>query len=309
MIIDFHTHIFPPEMRRKRERYIRRDRTFGALYANPKAQIASADDLLAQMDTDGVDVSVVMGIGWADYGAAREANDYIIDAVRNGQGRIVGFAGVNPAWDIRPAWDARTAGNATPRTASGGLAAREAERCADAGLRGIGELHPDTQGFDLADKSVMAGIMAVAQERRLIVTTHSSEPVGHSYTGKGSVAPQVLMRFIGNFPDATIVCAHWGGGLPFYALMPEVAAALRNVYFDSAASPFLYTPEIYPTVCRLVGADKALFGSDYALLRPRRLLGEMASSALTAADRAALQGGNAARLLGLDGGGAITPSQ
>ena len=115
----------------------------------------------------------------------------------------MGFAGINPAWGDR--------------------AAQEAERCAAAGLRGIGELHPDTQGFDLADKSAMAELMAVAQERRLIVTTHSSEPVGHQYTGKGTVSPQVLMRFISSFPDATIVCAHWGGGLPFYALMPEVA--------------------------------------------------------------------------------------
>ena len=203
MIIDFHTHIFPPEMHERREHYAQRDRTFGALYADPRARIASAEDLIATMDEDGVDVSVAMGIGWSDYGAAREANDYIIEATSRWQARIVGFAGINPAWGDR--------------------AAREAERCAAAGLRGIGELHPDTQGFDLADKSAMAELMAVAQERRLIVTTHSSEPVGHQYTGKGTVSPQVLMRFISSFPDATIVCAHWGGGLPFYALMPEVA--------------------------------------------------------------------------------------
>ena len=131
--------------------------------------------------------------------------------------------------------------------------------------------------------------MAVAQEHGLIVTTHSSEPVGHLYTGKGTITLQVLMRFIGNFPDTTIVCAHWGGGLPFYALMPEVAAALRNVYFDTAASPFLYTPQVYSAVSSLVGADKVLFGSDYALLRPRRLLNEIASSSLTPDEREAIQ--------------------
>ena len=278
-VIDFHTHIFPPRMRESRDRYAQRDRTFAALYTNPKARMASAEDLIAVMDKDGVDVAVAMGIGWSDYDTAREANDYIIEVTRRHSGRIVGFAGVNPTWGDR--------------------AAQEAERCADAGLRGIGELHPDTQGFNLADKSAMAGLMAVVAERRLIVTTHSSEPVGHLYTGKGSVTPQILMRFITNFPDATIVCAHWGGGLPFYALMPEVAAALRNVYFDSAASPFLYTPQVYSTVSSLAGADKALFGSDYALLRPRRLLSEIASSSLTAQEREAVRGGNAARLLGL----------
>ena len=279
MIIDFHTHIFPPHMRENRELYVRRDRTFAALYSNPRARMASAEDLIAAMDEDGIDVAVAMGIGWSDYDTAREANDYIIEATRRSQGRIIGFAGINPAWGCE--------------------AVREAERCADAGLRGIGELHPDTQGFDLADKRTMAGLMAAAQERRLVVTTHSSEPVGHLYTGKGSITPQVLMQFIGNFPDATIVCAHWGGGLPFYALMPEVAAALRNVYFDSAASPFLYTPQVYSVVASLVGADKVLFGSDYALLRPRRLLNEIDASSLTPQQREAVQGGNAARLLEL----------
>lgn len=276
-IIDFHTHIFPPELRDGRTRYARRDVTFGALYADPKARMASAEDLLAVMDADGVDIAVAMGIGWTDYGLAREANDYIIGAARQSGGRIVGFAGVNPAWGER--------------------AAREAERCAEAGLRGVGELHPDTQGYDLADRRVMAPLMAVAQERRLIVTTHASEPVGHRYPGKGSVFPQTLMGFITGFPDATIVCAHWGGGLPFYALMPEVAAALRNAYFDTAASPFLYDPAVFQTIAGIIGSHKILFGSDYALLRPRRLLGQARSSRLPAYDQAAILGGNAARLL------------
>ena len=266
-------------MRENRDRYIARDRTFAALYASPKARMASAEDLIAVMDEDGVDAAVAMGIGWSDYNTAREANDYIINAARRWQGRIVGFAGINPAWGERAVW--------------------EAERCADAGLRGIGELHPDTQGFNLADRDTMVELMTVSEKRRLIVTTHSSEPVGHLYTGKGSVTPQVLMQFIGNFPDATIVCAHWGGGLPFYALMPEVVSALQNVYFDSAASPFLYAPQVYSAAAALVGADKALFGSDYALLRPRRLLNEITASGLTAEQQTAVKGGNAARLLAL----------
>lgn len=242
--------------------------------------MASAEDLIAAMDADGVDVAVAMGLGWTDYGLAREANDYIIESTRRWRDRIVGFAGVNPAWGVG--------------------AVREAERCADAGLRGIGELHPDYQGYDLADKRAMTPLMEVAQQRNLIVTTHASEPVGHSYTGKGSVTPQVLMRFISAFPEATIVCAHWGGGLPFYALMPEVAAALGNVYFDTAASPFLYTPAVFDAAAGLVGADKILLGSDYALLRPRRLTAQIRSSRLSASQQAAVMGGNAARLLGIE---------
>lgn len=279
-IIDFHTHIFPPSVRNRRNHWLQRDATFGALYADDRTRMASAEDLIAAMNADGVDVAVAMGLGWTDYGLAREANDYIIEEARRWRNRIVGFAGVNPAWGVR--------------------AVREAERCADAGLRGIGELHPDYQGYDLADKRAMTPLMEIAQQRNLIVTTHASEPVGHSYTGKGSVTPQVLMRFISAFPAATIVCAHWGGGLPFYALMSEVAAALENVYFDTAASPFLYTPAVFDTVAGLVGARKILLGSDYALLRPRRLTAQVRSSGLSASQQAAVMGGNAARLLGIE---------
>ena len=254
MIVDFHTHVFPEWLRDGRDRYISRDATFGELYADPKARMATANELVAAMDSDGVDVAVAMGLGWSDEGLARDANDYIIDAVRRHPGRLAGFAGVSPAW--------------------GEAAAREADRCARAGLKGVGELHPDSQGFDMGDGAVTAPLMETVRHHGLIVTAHSSEPVGHMYPGKGSNRPEALWRFIQAYPDVTLVCAHWGGGLPFYALMPEVGASLENVYFDTAASPLLYEARIFEVVAVLVGAERILLGSDYALLRPRRLIAQ-----------------------------------
>ena len=281
MIVDFHTHIFPSGFRSRRAERAARDATFGELFADPKASMATADELVSVMDEDGVDVSVVMGIGWTDPGVAREANDYIVDSLARHPGRLVGFGGVNPAWP------------------DGG--AEEAERCAAAGLRGIGELHPDTQQFDIGDASTMAPLAEVARAYGLVLTTHSSEPVGHSYPGKGRTRPEALWRFIKAYPDVVLVCAHWGGGLPFYALMPEVAAALGNVYFDTAASPFLYEERIFDLAARLVGPDKILLASDHPLIRPRRVLNELARSNLLPEEREAISGGNAARLLGLEG--------
>ena len=279
MIVDFHTHIFPPGLKEERQRYSAVDATFRALYGDPKTAIASAEDLLASMDSEGVDVSVVMGVGWTDLGLAREANDYIIESVRSHSTRLVGFCGVNPAW--------------------GEEACQEIQRCAHAGVKGVGELHPDSQGFDLSDKRVMAPIAEAARSLDLLVLTHASEPVGHQYTGKGRTTPDVLGRFIDNFPDLTIVCAHWGGGLPFYGLMPEVSTALKNTYFDTAASPYLYDPQVFSTVASILGADKVLLGSDFPLLRQGRLLKQVRSAALTNEARAAILGGNAANLLGL----------
>jgi len=129
------------------------------------------------------------------------------------------------------------------------------------------------------------------------VLTHASEPVGHIYDGKGAATPELLYRFIANFDDLPVVCAHWGGGLPFYTLMPEVQKALGNVYFDTAVSPFLYRPEIYRHVSELIGADKILFGSDYPVLPASRLLKEIDEIGLSEEDKEKILAGNAGRLL------------
>ena len=279
MIVDAHCHILPPSFAERRRELADRDATFAAILANPAARIADAPELLRAMTHDGVDHAVAMGMGWTDYDVAREANDYLVEAVADNPSRITGFASVNPAW--------------------GDAAVDEAQRCVAAGLRGIGELHPDTQGMDITDLAEMSPLMDFARARALPVLLHCSEPVGHQYPGKGNTTPDKVLRLIENFPDNTIICAHWGGGLPFYGLMPEVGAALRNVYFDSAASPFLYRPGIYRTVADVVGADRILFASDYPLMPHSRPLSELAGLSLPDCHRRLILGGNAERLFGL----------
>ncbi len=228
--------------------------TFAELYADPKARMASAEDIIRAMDEDGVDRSVCMGVGWTDPGLAREVNDYIVESARAYPERIVGLCSVNPVW--------------------GDGAAREIERCAKAGLVGVGEIHADTQGFDIGDADATRPLLEAADEYGLVISAHTSEPVGHLYQGKGRTTPGVVMRFLENaraYPNVKIVCAHWGGGLPFYALMPEVRDALDNVWFDSAASPFLYSPEVFSLAASLVGVEKILPGSDFPLMRFRRI--------------------------------------
>ena len=253
MTTDFHTHIFPPDLRARRERWLEKDATFADMFADPAARMASAEDLIRAMDEDGVRRAIAMGMGWTDKGLARESNDYIIEAARRCPDRIIPFCSVNPAW-------------------GGDAAASETDRCARLGARGIGELHPDTQGFDLA--ADVRPILEVADEFRLAVTVHSSEPVGHLYPGKGDTTPRELMKLIETsreYPGVKIICAHWGGGLPFYALMPEVRDALANVWFDTAATPFLYSRRVFSVAAALVGTDKILPASDFPLMRFARI--------------------------------------
>ena len=279
MVIDSHCHILPPSFAQRRSELQSRDVTFASLFATPKALMASADTLVDDMDRDGLAWSVVMGMGWADRDVAVEANDYIIQSVARFPDRLIGFCSVNPAW--------------------GEAAVVEVERCLAAGLRGIGELHPDTQGFDIADMSPMAPLMDTARRLGIPVLVHVSEPVGHQYPGKGRTTPDKVYQLIKNFPDNTIICAHWGGGLPFYALMPEVSEVFADVYFDTAASSFLYRPQVFATVTGLLGAGKILFATDYPLIRAKRMLRQVEEAGLDPGDREAILSGNAARLFGL----------
>jgi len=279
MIIDFHTHVFPPQIKKNRNKYIERDPCFAILYSNLDSKMATAEELIASMDEAGVDISVILNIGWTTHELCVETNDYIIDSVSRYPQRLVGFCAVQPQ---------------SPKAA-----VAEIERCAQAGIRGVGEMRPDMQLFDLGDELVMEPIVEVLRKHQLVLLTHVSEPVGHNYPGKGGITPDILYPFITSFPDLTLVCAHWGGGLPFYALMPEVKKAISNVYFDTAASPFLYTPEVYNQVIQLVGADKILFGSDYPLVAQRRLLQEIAALDLAEETKNLILSGNALRLLGI----------
>ena len=276
VIIDFHTHICPPHIREERSHYLRLDRCFASLYGNPKAKLATAEELIASMDEDGVDLSVVVNFGWSSDELCRETNDYILEAVSRYPKRLVGFIMVQP---------------------KSAQAMAEIERCVAGGARGVGELRSDTQGFDMGDQAVMGPLVEAARKHRLILLSHVSEPVGHQYFGKGAITPDIIYRFVTNFPDLPLVCAHWGGGLPFYALMPEVAEALSQTYFDTAATPFLYRDDVFKHVAELVGAGKILFGSDYPLMPQRRVINLIRALTLPDEVKEMILGGNAQRLL------------
>ena len=81
--------------------------------------------------------------------------------------------------------------------------------------------------------------------------------------------------------------------------MPEIADLLKNVSFDSAASPFLYDSAIFSVVTRLVGPEKVLFGSDFPLVRPKRMLKQVRDNHFSPETTALILGGNAHRILNL----------
>jgi hypothetical protein len=279
VIVDAHCHILPDRVRANLDDYCAADPWFGACHAGPRAAVASAEDLVRDMDAAGIDRAVCFTWPFADPAMCAEANDYLAASVARFPTRLVGFGCVQP----------RDPG-----------AAAEVARCAELGLSGLGEMNADAQGWSLEDVVALTPVVSACVALDLPMTLHCSEPVGHPYAGKGTATPDRVARFAEHYGNLRIVAAHLGGGLPFYAHMPEVRELCRaNLWFDTAAAPFLYEPGAYRTVIDLVGADRLLFGSDHPLLRAPRYLAQFDTLGLSHDERVAVMGGSAAALLGL----------
>ena len=134
----------------------------------------------------------------------------------------------------------------------------------------------------------------------MVLLTHCSEPVGRLYPGKGTVTPDEVIRFARLFPETLLVCAHWGGGTIFYELMPDIARIMRNVYYDTAASIYLYRDKIFFLAGTLM-PTKILFATDCPLISQRKMHSRLVLAGLPRGMLTKIQGGNAARLLGLEG--------
>ena len=278
--MDSHTHMFPPRVRESPSEVEGSEIAFRLMFAHGRSRMASPETMLAEMDAAGVDMAVLCPFPWMALKRCAENNDYLLEVAAARPDRFIPFAVTNPRLGRR--------------------AVAEARRCLEAGARGLGELHGEPQGFDPADAARMAPLADLAREYDVPLLIHVNEPVGHSYPGKGPVTPERIYRLVLAFPGIKLILPHWGGGLPFYELMPEVAQACAEVYYDSAASPYLYRSDIYRLAAAAAGSRKILFATDYPLLPyPRTLADARAGMGDGALEREIL-GENAARLFGVD---------
>jgi predicted TIM-barrel fold metal-dependent hydrolase len=280
VIVDAHTHVFPPQIIANRDAFLASDPTFAEMYGSSRAKLATADDLIESMDAAGVDVSVTLGFAWRDPAVCRLHNDYLLEAAAASSGRLISFC-------------------ALPLGAGARAVTEEMTHCVAAGARGFGELRPESQGGDLSS-DVGDALAELALAHGSILLFHVSEPVGHTYAGKRGLRLEAFYEFVLSHPGVKTIGAHWGGGLPFYALMPEVKLALADTWLDTAGSSLLYQPHIYEKGAGLVGAGKVLFGSDFPLLSQVRSRSRIEESGLDAEAQALILGENACRLFRLE---------
>lgn len=282
-IIDSHVHLYPPEVNRDPAAWAAacgeshwatlctRRRKDG----RPVQTFPSVDQLLRDMDAAGVAKAVLLGWYWEEHAACVAQNRFYADCLRAHPDRLAAFATVQPQ--------------------AGAVAFEEACRAMDDGLVGFGELSPHAQHFAI-DDPLWRQILALAAEWKVPVNLHVTDPASRKFPGRVDTPLGDFDRLAREFPATNFILAHWGGGL---AWSPEVVS-LGNVWFDTAASPLLYGPEVWAKA----PPDRVLFGSDYPLvLYPKTETAPGFSALLDEAKHAgasaAVLGGNVADLLGL----------
>ncbi|MGE0541097.1 MAG: amidohydrolase family protein [Dehalococcoidia bacterium] len=276
MIFDAHTHVFPRSFIDERDRLARDEPVFAELYASPRARMATDAELSAAMDVAGVERAVIAGFAWADVRRCVAHNDALLDAAARSGGRLIALCCV-PAGD--PA-----------------VSVREMERCVAAGAMGFGELRLSSLGAAGGDDQLVQAVAQAAASMDAVLMLHASEPVGHAYPGKTGGPLADVWGFVSAHAGVTAILAHLGGGLPFYAHMPEVRAAFDRVYVDTAAVPWLYERTALRTVIDLIGHERLLFGSDFPLRHPRQDLRWLRATGLERHELAAVLGDNASAL-------------
>lgn len=277
MIIDVHTHIFPPDIIGRRDLFFRDEPAFQLLYGPPDSKMASAETLIQSMDENGVERSVVFGFPWLSAELLARHNGYVLEAAAKFPDRLLPLA----CLDLF-----------SPQCAA------EAEKLHIAGVRGFGELAVYAAGGNMGRVlDNFKQIAALCREKELVLLVHANEPVGHQYPGKAPFGLEFYYSMAKAAAGATLIFAHWGGGLFFFELLKKQAPGLfADIYYDTAASPFVYRPDIYKVATQLAGHERILFGSDYPLISPKRYFAEVRQSGIPDLHIDAILGQNAARI-------------
>ncbi len=240
------------------------------------------EELLTAMEEEGVEAAVVLGFPWrreTPLAAAQRSDPRgpaplapkVLRLLRRASGPCPGASGrSNAAWPPGPG-------------ASGNWPC-------------IWRIGPRTQ------TDVLAPVAELCQHYQVPLMLHTNDraEVGATYPGQAPFPLAAAYQVIKAFPETTWILAHWGGGLPFYGLLKkEAPETFKNVYFDTAASPYIYRPVIYRVVADMVGPEKVIFGSDYPLLPPSRYVKEMGEANLPEDWQELILGKNLARLMGV----------
>jgi predicted TIM-barrel fold metal-dependent hydrolase len=160
-----------------------------------------------------------------------------------------------------------------------------AESAAEIDLRhrqqGFIGLKPYVQTSAAFDDPAYAPWYEVGNELHLFALFHNQ------YEVAGRLAPR--------YPELTFLLAHTGGSMATAKAAADVAEGADNILCELTLTPV--TNGAIEYLVQRLGAAKVLFGTDAPMRDPRPQLGWVVHAALSREDKAAVLGGNCARLL------------
>ena len=226
MIIDMHTHIFPPDLAEKTLPWL------SGICGLPFNTDGTVDGLLRSMEKNGIGLSVTMPIVTRP-GTMRKINNFAAEqAKRRG---IRSFGSVHP--DEKD-WRG------------------ELRRFRELGLCGL-KLHNDFQGFRF-DTPECLRIVEAAFDEGLPVLVHAGNdlvsPEIHRCT------PAMLRDAMPLLRQGTFIAAHMGGHMDLETAMREVIG--QEIYIDTSMASTYYPPEDCRRAILAHDPDKILFGTD-----------------------------------------------
>jgi predicted TIM-barrel fold metal-dependent hydrolase len=123
----------------------------------------------------------------------------------------------------------------------------EAERCLDAGARGI-KLHPRAQAFDFGE-AALNPVFQLAAERRVPILIHGGRGLPPIADG--------LRALVDRYPEAALIIAH--AGIADLAELARAMAGRKRVFFDTST----WSPVDLLDFYRQVPPEQVVYASDY----------------------------------------------
>ena len=230
MVIDFHTHVFPPNIAGRAIASLEKTGGF------PAHGDGTLDGLLANMEQGGADLSVILPVV-TNVRQVGAVNDYIISISDNKQ--IICFGGIHPDMpNIK----------------------EEIIKLKKAGLNGI-KIHPDfVRTF--ADDNKIAKVINLATEQGMPVILHGgADPSFPDYV---RCSPDIIAGLLPKIPGAKLVCAHLLGYTYFDRLLAHLDEFLKfGLYLDISMTLDLPKSRDVLPILEKYDSSKILFATDY----------------------------------------------
>lgn len=268
MMIDFHTHIFPPAIAARTLEALKEGAMRVAGVDMPSYSDGTADGLRASMRENGIDLSVVMPIATKPT-QTDTINRYAKEVSCDG---LLSFGSLHPE-------------NDDPEGILEGLAAE--------GFRGI-KLHPEFQSFYI-DSPESLRILKCAERLGLLVMLHTGADVG--VPPPVHCTPERLRGILDHVSGKNIIAAHMGG----FDLWEDVERYLVGTpfFFDTAVLADFLDADTARRMILAHGTDRVLMASDSPWTSQGRSVDYIRGMKFSQEDEEKLLGGNARRLLGL----------